>query len=65
MTIIRDKLRPAREYGSVLFYVHGKHEARWGGKPWTAASSFTHLLNSAITYRAFLSNLCSTANEIR
>ena len=26
--IIGDKLRPMREHGSVLFYVHGNHESR-------------------------------------
>ena len=26
--LIRDKLRPMREHGSLLLYVHGNHEAR-------------------------------------
>ena len=26
--IIRDKLRPTREHGSILLYVHGNHKAR-------------------------------------
>ena len=25
---IRDKLRPVREHGSILLYVHGNHKAR-------------------------------------
>ena len=42
---IRDKLRPMREHGSVLLYVHGSHEARQDGQPGTATSTLTQLLN--------------------
>ena len=39
--IIRDKLRPMREHGSVLLYVHGNHKARLDGQPGTATSTLT------------------------
>ena len=42
---IRDKLRPMREHGSVLLFVHGNHKARWDGEPRTATSTLTQLLN--------------------
>ena len=47
--IIRDKLIPTREHGSVLLYVHGNHKARSDGKPRTATSTLTQLLNSEAT----------------
>ena len=28
LTFIRDMLRPVREHGSVLLYIHGNHKAR-------------------------------------
>ena len=34
------------EHGSVLLYVHGNQGARLDGKPRTATSTFTQLLNS-------------------
>ena len=43
---IRDKLWPVPKHGSV-FYVHRNHLAHWDGKPRTATSTFTQLLNSA------------------
>ena len=44
--IIRDKLRPMREHGSIWLYVHGNLKARWDGKPRTATSTFTQLLTT-------------------
>ena len=47
--IIRNKLRPTREHGSILLYVHGNHKARSDGKPRTATSTLTQPLNSGAT----------------
>ena len=56
--IIRDKLRPMREHGSMLLYVHGNHKARYDGKPRTATSTLTQHLNSIPTsqvlYKIFM-----------
>ena len=42
---IRDKLRPTRQHGLILLYVHGNHKARSDGQPRTATSTLTQLLN--------------------
>ena len=42
---IWDQVRPIREHGSILLYVHGNHEARKDGQPRTATSTLTQLLN--------------------
>ena len=44
--IIRDKLWPMPKHGSMLLYVHRNRKAHNDGKPRTAASPFTQLLNS-------------------
>ena len=46
---IRDKLRPMREHGSVLFYVHRNRKVRKDGQPRTATSTLTQLLNYEAT----------------
>ena len=43
--IIRDKLRPMLKHGSILLYVLENHKAPQDGKPRTATSTFTQLLN--------------------
>ena len=45
LLLIWDNLRPMREHGSILLYVHGNHKARQDGKPRTSISTFTQLLN--------------------
>ena len=40
---IRDKLRPVREHGSILLYIHGNQKARYDGRPRIATSTLTQL----------------------
>ena len=49
------------EYGSILLYALGNQKARWDGKPRTATSTLTQLLN----YGTLSSTFCFTSTEAR